>query len=195
MADQPERDDENTPIEGIEIPLAPNPDMPADLRTIAHRTRTTATDAREAVVTLSQMRSQLDQQGWMMRQHIDRYDSEHKGITENMSLLNARVNNVQDQMLDQTQTLGRIEGQVGVMLDEIKQARKLTYVHQKTTIETEAVREQEDIKTQHQRAQSEIREAENTAKHRRRRNFKILSIGGSIIIALAGGIAALFQAC
>jgi chromosome segregation ATPase len=184
MAPDPKKprntDRDDTPVHGT--PLH------EPIETIAHRTRTTATDAREAVVTLNTMRDEL-------RAHVERDEAELKRMSDNIAKIDDHVGNLR------AATAG-MAGKLDILLEDRMADKHAQAAEAKATAEAAATEVKLAAETaEHERklaadaaaVENKIKLEDAAAKRGAR--LKFWSIFGTTVAALTTAIVALVSKC
>jgi len=150
-----EFDDEPTPIGSTPI------------ENIERRAKSTATDARTTLATVTIVRDEL-------RSAISRDETEHAKLHSRLDAIGEKVGEV-------SEMAAVANAKLDLLVDDIRFTKKAVAHRQRVTVETEAVAER-----------VQIEDAADSRKQRRARNVKILAIvasalgtGGVLATALA----------
>jgi len=188
-----DEDDELTPVTGI--PIAGPQRTPEPLETIAHRTRQSATDTKEALLTVATMRQEL-----IMA--IRRDELEHSRLGAGLSALDKRVSGTSDKLEVMNLHVGNIreacartEGKLDILVGELQTVRQSALIREKVTIETQAVVQQKQIETQAKLAQAEIEDKADSKKVRREFSGRVVGVIAGAIAALTTALVTLINNC
>ena len=178
--------DEPTPVTGV--PIAGPPRTPEPLETIAHRTRATATDAKETLLTIGMMRTDLvnaikrdELEHSAIRESIDKSD---RRFSQQAVKLDGKIDRMSEQVADLRETTARTEIVMQTLLDDWRAARQTEHVRRRVTIETQAAEER-----------AEIEDTADAKKLKRQLKIKVMGLVTAVGAALAAGITALLQQC
>lgn len=192
----PRDDDTPTPVEGV--PIEP-------LQTIAHRTRSAATDAKATLDTVTTLREDL-------KEADERNKLEHKRTSDKIGVLDDRVLKLEATVGDLRVDTARSEGKLDTIGDDIRfmkeaalhrekhttetlafHQKSMTETHavaQKALVETQAVEQKALIETQAIEKRVTIEDGADAKKTRRDLTTKIAAVLAAIGAAITTYLAA-----
>ena len=167
MALKPPRDDDATPVHGVPIH--------EPIETIAHRTRSTATDAKNALSNINAAREEL-------AQAIKRDEVEHKRLNDGLDSIRRDVGDLKTDVRKDVSELRKDVSELHKVAAKADGQLELLVADSKLSKETAAHREREAIS-----------DTADAKKHRRAMSLKVIAIIAGAVTALTTALTALIN--